>query len=427
MKFFKKITICILFTFSIVFISFICNKDKVITIGTFSSNTAEMEMYLNNNINGFRVKIINLSNLLNDDPFEKSVEIINDVLKKSKVDMLINIEPDYLLCQNDVSIFMNLKEHNLNTTTLVNNYINMINRDSEIYFLPSSVNNTRFLFVNKELMQTLGVDIDLDNLKLEELSQVLEKFDKKLNKDNGDIYAISFGSPIDEYFFDDVEKLLLHLVYPKLQSKKYAECYVEMAKIAKKYSYTRDDIGHSYPMDSYYTSGNVILKIITLYELLEFRHNINIKNSKIDDFDYLILPLPTLLSDKHFNSSEIMLTCISKNTKNKKECLELIDFIYSPTNALKTIDCQNPITKNIASVPLNNDIMIFKEFKKKYGIDNPMYGDSFFVKYFIKNRDKHWNIVKLKREILLDYFQDKLSEKQLYQNIKSIMEDNYDR
>lgn len=373
----------------------------------------------------WEVLVIDLSNFIKADPFKETVKIIEKVLNKGEVDMLINIEPDYLFCQQDKSIFLNLQEHKINTHSTIDNYINIINEDEKICFLPSCIDNTRFLFVNCSLMEKLKINMDLNKLSFDQFLHTLKEISAKIGEYNSDIFMFSFGSPIDEYFFDDIDKCIQYLDCKKNKPEKYAEEYVKMAKIAKDYSYTRDDIGHAYPMDSYFISGKVLFKIITLYELQEFNLRMSLRNYKNNKFAYKILPFPRGDKNKHLNNSDVRLMCISSNTKYKTECLEVIDFLYSSFNGLKTIDGNNPIANNSASIPLNNSTEIIEEFKRKYGVGNILYGDSFCINYFIKNSDKYWKIVKLKRKVLLEYLKGKITDEQLFFKIKLLMEEYY--
>lgn len=404
------------------------NIKQTVKIGIFNSNEDAIEQYLKEHLSNIELDVVDLSHLLLNDPFQDTMTIVNSVFTNGEIDMLLCIEPDYLLSQKDKSIFLPIDNNSINSlSSVIKNYIETINYNENIIFLPASIDNTRFLLVNKDILNKFNISLSSNNISMDKLFLIVNQLSNRLGTNEHNIYPISFGSPIDEYFFDDLDKLLLEYKYSQEQLNEYTEKYVKIAQQAKYHSYTRADIGHSYPLDYYFCSGKVALKIATLYELLQIKENTSLGTYNTNNLSYSIFPAPYMNEKEQYNNSKTTLMCVSTNSKNKQECFEVIEFILSKANALRTIEGTNPITTNVASTPIYFDNEIAEKLNFKYGTNEMYYGDNFIPNKFVKNSEYHWEFVNSQRIALMNFIENKTSEEELFYEIKFIMEKWYEK
>lgn len=417
-----KIKILIIIIVLFVFTSININEKENVIIGIISHNKAkDIEKYLNDNINNYNIILKEIEPSKSDDPFLATQYAIHDNMASGEVDMLLNINEDYLNPLIKDNIFLDIKNYiDLNALNLSfkNHFIK--NDDGNIFYLPSTNDTTRFIILNLDLFKDLDVNYPSSQFSIKDLIELSYELNNKITSSNkGEFFAMTFGSPIDEYLFDDVDKILLPLKdYNDFE--RYKHMYYEIIRCAKNTSYLRNTIGHEYPMDFYFSKGNVAMKICTTYELFLFKNNSS--PYLISDFEYKILPLPYISEEINYTNTKITVMAISKETKNIKGCIEVFDYILSKENAINTLRNETPLSNNIISLPLYIDEEIESMLENLIGTSDIYYGNNIPTNYFVKNYDFHWEKIRKRKELTDKYVNDVINIVQYKEEIDNIID-----
>jgi|GEM_PF-2820383 len=424
----KRVIALVIFSVIIVFIICQIPFRNTVKIGITSSNNVKeySEYFKENKICNCKIQFVYLGNdkEADSDPFKATFENIYRALSNGDVDMVIAVEEDYLLPMTTDNVLYNLKEI-VDFSCLSDDIKNFIeSSNNEVYFIPSSLDSVRVLLVNNNLMTELGIPIPQNQLEFDEFCNLLVLIEQKIKQnDKKNTYALSLGSPIDEFLYDDISKFLSPL-YNYADLNMYLDYYVKLLDISKRYSYRRKDIGNKYPLDFHFSQNNIVLKIATLYELELF------KNSDLSDktphkpyiqnFSVSVLPHP-YIDGYNYTLGNIQLMAVSRKTKHLTECADIIKFFLSEKHARNIIELENPFSANIVSIPVIQSDTISESLYKKYSFINFHYGDNFSPHFFPKNYDLYWQSKNEEQELVNEYIDDKITPTEFKLQMKKII------
>lgn len=151
------------------------------------------------------------------DAFSNVCHNIEQMFLEKKLDMIIGIPEDYV-CSLSNDLFLNL--HNKvdidNLLPAVKGHLTK--QPTELYYVTHSLYCIRFLVANIDLLNALNIDVPDSFESISDLTEYAYAVQEEIEKSSlQDVYAISFGSPIDEFLFDDIANLLLPLGYPRTE------------------------------------------------------------------------------------------------------------------------------------------------------------------------------------------------------------------
>lgn len=346
------------------------------------------------------------------DAFSNVCHNIEQMFLEKKLDMIIGIPEDYV-CSLSNDLFLNL--HNKvdidNLLPAVKGHLTK--QPTELYYVTHSLYCIRFLVANIDLLNALNIDVPDSFESISDLTEYAYAVQEEIEKSSlQDVYAISFGSPIDEFLFDDIANLLLPLGYPRTeegqQSRFTDEAYVDQFKeifeCALTAAYDREDIGHQYTSDFYFSTGNVALKCASAYEMRMFNNSQSNApyNPYIDDFAYKVIPLTEVLN------SQSTVNAISAYTENHETCLEVVKFLLSEKYASDVLNNISPFLNDACSFPCVFNEEIEDTMELLYGVESlQAYTDHTYFS-FAKDSDVHWSVIQQEQQIFQNAFDSKL-------------------
>jgi len=387
----------------------------IIKIGvTNSENIAIYEKYLNKStLSKYNIKFVYVGNSKDsdEDPFNATFDNIRNAFSDGSIDMMLAVEEDYLIPIANIGLFYNINGL-INIDNLPISIKNFISCNNEIYFLPSSLDSVRLLIVNNNILQKLGIPIPKEQFDFNKFCNLIIQINDEIVKNNLDnTYAISLGTPIDEFLYDDISKFLMPL-YNETDLNLYLEYYVKLMDIAKKYSYRRKDISYKYPLDFQFAQNNIALKIATTYEIELFKNKYLSDTTPykpyIKDFSISILPHP-YIENFNYTLGNIELMAISSKTKHLNECIDIMQFFLSEEHAIDSINLNNPFSSNIVSTPLIRSEKVFNILENKYSFSNFHYGTNFAPLIFQKNYDSYWQSKTMEDELVNRYVNEEIN------------------
>lgn len=402
-------------------------SDKILLrIGvTGVSDIEKCETFLENCFEHIDFKFFELGTGDNDS-FSNVCSNIERMFSENKLDMIIGIPEDYVRSLPN-NLFLNL--YNIID---IDNMISPIKghltkTPNEMRYVTHSLYCTRLFIANTDLLNTLNVEIPASFESIPDLIRyaylVQESIEEASLKDT---YAISLGSPIDEFLFDDIANLLLPYGYPRTEEGQqsrftdtlYTTQYEEIYNCALATSYRRKDIGHQYTLDFYFSTGHVALKCASAYELKMFNYsNSNMPhNPYIDNFTYTVIPLTETLN------SQSTVNAISANTRNQTMCLEVINFLLSEKYANSVLDGSSPFLNDAYSFPCVFNDEIEERIKLIYRIESLESYTDYTNFSFAKDSTIHWSVIQQEQKIFQDAFNDNTEGNihKILENLKNI-------
>lgn len=355
------------------------------------------------------------------DVFENVFNNINSYIKSQKIDMIIGVPEDYILSQND-DLFLDLSDLlSINLLPAVYNHLKEI-KSTKISFMPHTFYCTRFLIENENFFKDIGYTAPDKYNNISEVVETAKNIDALIPLSEKNKFAISFGSPNNEFLYDDIANLLLFTNYPRTESdiqqrfydSEYINLYKSLYKCAIDLSYNRDDIGYEYPLDYYFSTGNVAMKIATTNELYGFNNiqeNTPFK-SYIDSFEFKVANVSTVLSTQ---STVIAISAYS----NKSEiCKSLLKFFLTEKYGIDILQNNSPFLIDMRSLPCITSTDIEKNIYQMYKIISLNHYSDYTTFSFVKNSNTHWGIIDKERSI----FEKNIGGdfKSLYEQLKTI-------
>lgn len=389
------------------------------------SNTDKCGLYLEEAFENVDFEFIELG-AGEDDAFSNVGHNIEELFLDKKLDMIIGVPEDYV-CSLDNSLFLNLynKVNIDNLLPAVKGHLTK--QPKNLYYVTHSLYCTRFIVANMDLLNALNVDVSSSFESVSDLIEYAYAVQRAIDEASlEDVFAISFGSPIDEFLFDDIANLLLPLGYPRTeygqQSRFTDELYIKQFKevfdCALTSAYEREDIGHQYTSDFYFSTGNVALKCASAYEMRMFNNAQSNApyNPYIDDFSYKVIPLTEVLN------SQSTVNAISAYTENSKVCLDIVNFLLSEEYANDVLNNISPFLNDTCSFPCVFDEKIEDTMKSLYGVETlETYTDHTYFS-FVKDSNVHWSVIQQEQQIFRDAFESnsEISSDELLKKLRRI-------
>lgn len=393
------------------------DRENVLKIGIMNDQNIEYyDQYFNtNNITKMNVefKMIASDMAEYDDAFLYTLEDIRNGFMKNRYDMIIGIEEDYILTLPN-SIFLELNDFLNEEEVSKSTSKTCITKGREdIYYLPSSIDNNRLLIINNDIFNNLNVEIPKNQLSMDEFINLSYRLNEKIKLyDLKNHYAVSMGSPIDEYLSDDISKLLIPLKESEKNNEMYVSYNLKLSNLAKHTSYNREQIGHQLPLDFAFKNGSIAMKVCTLYELYNFINSnkeLQEQNYKIESFNVTILPLPYINNDFNYTNANVKVMAINKNTKHIEECKQIISYFMGKEHALNTLNFTNPFVNNIISLPIYTDDEINNLLYERFKFNEFYYGNNLTTFYFKKNYTTYWDEIKNNKTMMDKFLSDSIS------------------
>lgn len=343
-----------------------------------------------------------------NDSFSNVCGNIARMFSENKLDMIIGIPEDYV-CSLPDNLFLNLYS-NIDIDNIISPIKGHLTKTpSEMRYVTHSLYCTRFFIANTDLLNTLNVEIPNSFESISDLIKYAYLVQENIEKSSlQDVFAISFGSPIDEFLFDDIANLLLPYGYPRTEkgqqrrftNTSYMAQYKDILDCALAASYKREDIGHQYTLDFYFSTGNVALKCASAYEMKMFNcsNNNMPHNPFIDDFVYTVIPLTEVLN------SQSTVNAISANTENQTACFDVINFLLSEEYAYSVINGSSPFLNDTYSFPCVFNDEITETMKLIYGVESLESYTDYTCFSFAKDSTTHWSVIQQEQEIFQDAF-----------------------
>lgn len=416
----KLIAIVLSFIFILLFSG--CSKSNesdTIKVGVAGVISIEKcQEYLETQFPEWKFEVLELGSE-NDDGFNSVYNNIEKYISEGKIDMIIGV-PEGYITQQKKCLFQNLYS-NLDTSNFIPAVINHCKSDNskEMMYVTHTFYCTRFLTINKTLVNSLGVEIPVYFDGIEEVIDLSYIISKEIeNKSKNSCFSVSMGSPIDEFLYDDLANILLPMGFPRtetgLQKRYYNDEYLGIYKklymCALDNSYSREEIGYKYPLDYYFSTGNVALKMSTVFELSAFKTQQQDSpfDTQITDFDYGIVPVSRILN------TQSTVSAIAFNSKHTEKCYTILRYLSSENYALDIIENTSPFLIDTCSLPCVSFDSIEQSVQEKYGVDSlTMYCD-YTTFEFVMNSKTHWNVIEQERSCFYDNSQvnaDKLISK----------------
>ena len=342
------------------------------------------------------------------DAFSNVCHNIEQMVLEKKLDMIIGIPEDYV-CSLPNDLFLNL--HNKvdidNMLPAVKGHLTK--QPTELYYVTHSLYCTRFIVANIDLLNSLNVDVPVLFESILDLTKYVYAVHEEIEKSSSqDVFAVSFGSPIDEFLFDDIANLLLPLGYPRTEEgqqsrfadEEYMDQFKEILECALTAAYDREDIGHQYTSDFYFSTGKVALKFASAYEMRMFNNSQSNApyNPYIDDFAYEVIPLTEVLN------SQSTVNAISAYTENQEACLEVVEFLLSEKYARDVLNNISPFLNDTCSFPcvFNEEMEDIMELL--YGVESLQAYTDYTYFSFVKDSDVHWSVIQQEQQVFQDAF-----------------------
>lgn len=405
----KKFFVLFIMLLLLILIGCSNSTQNIIRIGvTDIADVSVCEKYLKQHFPNENFEVIEL-NSGRKDSFESVYNNIEKNITSGYLDMVVGIPEGYITSQ-DQTIFDNLY-NKLELNNLLPAVINHCQSGelNTIPFLTHTFYCTRFLIVNKSLLESLEIEskdsFDAIDDVIDFSYLVDEKIKEKSLKQN---YSISMGSPNDEFLYDDLANILLPLGFARtekgLQQRYFDETYIKIFKklyiCAIENSYSRNDIGYTYPLDYYFATGNVAMKVSTSFELSAFKNQD--KNSpfatEITDFDYAIVPVSNILN------TQSTVSAISAKSKKKEICISVLEFLISEDYAVDIIQNESPFLIDTCSLPCIITEKTKQLIDNKYGIKSLNSYTNYTTFNFAMNSNVHWNVLEDERSCFSKFY-----------------------
>lgn len=403
----KKVCICLICL--VLIFSFITgceNKSNISTLRIGVSGINDLEVcreYLDNNVpfEELSYELIDLGEGTKDS-FTNVCDNMETLIRNKKIDMIIGIPEDYINSLSDDLLLDLSSQYSSTCLPAVEAHLNK--SKTEILYLPHTFYCSRFFIVNMDLMNKLQLSTPPSNGKIDDLiNWVIDANKKILKTEKTDIYPVSFGSPYDEFLYDDIANFLLPMGFPRTESGKqkrffndeYISAYRKLYKCATTFSYNRKDIGYEYPLDYYFTTGKVLLKVATAFELKAFMNESTDApfNTYIRDFNYKVIPISSVLN------TQSTVVAISKESKLKRQCMNVLHFLMSEQYALDIIDNVSPFLIDRCSLPCITSKKIEERLLSLYGISSLKSYADYTTYAFAKNSNIHWGVIDQENQI----------------------------
>lgn len=366
------------------------------------------EEYLKQHFPNQNFEVVEL-NTGEKDCFETVRNNIEKHITSGYLDMVVGIPEGYITSQDQI-IFENLYD-GIEITNLLPAVINHCqSRETKTMpFLTHTFYCTRFLTVNRSFLKSLGIDYKDDFATIDEVVDFSYLVDEKIKgKSLEQCYSISMGSPNDEFLYDDLANILLPLGFARtemgLQQRYFDDIYIEnfkkLYRCAIENSYSRNDIGYTYPIDYYFVTGNVAMKISSTFELSAFKNQD--KDSpfitEITNFDYVIIPVSNILN------TQSTVSAISAKSKKKEMCISVLEFLISEDYAIDIIQNESPFLIDTCSLPCIITEKTEQLIYDKYNIKSLKGYTDYTTFDFAMNSSVHWNIIEEERRCFSKFY-----------------------
>jgi hypothetical protein len=180
----------------------------------------------------------------------------------------------------------------------------------------------------------------------------------------------------------------------------YMDQFKEIFECALIAAYNREDIGHQYTSDFYFSTGNVALKCASAYEMQMFNNSQSNApyNPYIDDFAYKVIPLTEVLN------SQSTVNAISAYTENHEACLDVVEFLLSEKYASDVLNNISPFLNDTCSFPCVFNEEMEDIMESLYGVESLQAYTDYICFSFAKNSDVHWSVIQQEQQIFQDAF-----------------------